>query len=76
MQVLAHGQQTGQIRADAPLRLLRSMVFGPMEHVLWDATLAKRRIDIEAHRRCPDRGSMVGPATARHAAGGVDAVPS
>jgi hypothetical protein len=24
------------------------MVFGPMEHVLWDATLANRRTDIEA----------------------------
>ena len=47
-QVLARGQETGQIRADVPLRLLRSMVFGPMEHVLWDATLANRRTDIEA----------------------------
>jgi AcrR family transcriptional regulator len=48
MRVLAHGQESGQIRADVPLRLLRSMVFGPMEHVLWDATLANRRTDIEA----------------------------
>ncbi|WP_133667036.1 TetR/AcrR family transcriptional regulator [Paraburkholderia sp. BL10I2N1] len=48
MRVLAHGQETGQIRRDMPLRLLRSMVFGPMEHVLWDATLVNRRTDIEA----------------------------
>jgi AcrR family transcriptional regulator len=48
MRVLALGQESGQIRADMPLRLLRSMVFGPMEHVLWDATLAKRHTDIEA----------------------------
>lgn len=48
MRVLAQGQESGQIRTDMPLRLLRSMVFGPMEHVLWDATLAKRRIDIDA----------------------------
>ncbi|HLX02795.1 MAG TPA: TetR/AcrR family transcriptional regulator [Trinickia sp.] len=48
MRVLAHGQEIGHIRADVPLRLLRSMVFGPMEHVLWDATLANRRTDIEA----------------------------
>lgn len=48
MRVLAKGQESGQIRADMPLRLLRSMVFGPMEHVLWDATLAKRHTDIEA----------------------------
>ncbi|HVE10796.1 MAG TPA: TetR/AcrR family transcriptional regulator [Paraburkholderia sp.] len=48
MRVLAQGQATGQIRADMPLRLLRSLVFGPMEHVLWDATLANRRTDIDA----------------------------
>lgn len=47
MRVLARGQQGGQVRSDMPLRLLRSLVFGPMEHVLWDATLANRRIDIE-----------------------------
>jgi AcrR family transcriptional regulator len=48
MRVLAQGQQDGQIRADVPLRLLRSMVFGPMEHVLWDATLTNRQVDIDA----------------------------
>jgi AcrR family transcriptional regulator len=48
MRVLAHGQQAGQIRADVPLRLLRSMVFGPMEHVLWEAALAHRSTDIDA----------------------------
>ncbi|MGV2290386.1 TetR/AcrR family transcriptional regulator [Trinickia sp. YCB016] len=48
MRVLAHGQEIGQVRTDVPLRLLRSMVFGPMEHVLWDATLTNRRIDIDA----------------------------
>ncbi|WP_118181653.1 TetR/AcrR family transcriptional regulator [Paraburkholderia phosphatilytica] len=48
MRVLARGQETGQIRSDVPLRLLRSMVFGPMEHVLWDATLTNRRMNIDA----------------------------
>jgi AcrR family transcriptional regulator len=48
MRVLARGQDIGQIRNDLPLRLLRSLVFGPMEHVLWDATLANRRTDIDA----------------------------
>ncbi|GLU31923.1 TetR/AcrR family transcriptional regulator [Trinickia caryophylli] len=48
MHVLSQAQQTGQIRADVPLRLMRSMVFGPMEHVLWEATLAHRSIDIDA----------------------------
>ncbi|SPB12895.1 TetR family transcriptional regulator [Caballeronia novacaledonica] len=44
MDVLARGQTLGHVRGDMPLRLLRSLVFGPMEHVLWDATLAKRRL--------------------------------
>ena len=44
MEVLARGQALGHVRADVPLRLLRSLVFGPMEHVLWDATLSKRRL--------------------------------
>jgi AcrR family transcriptional regulator len=48
MRVLSQGQQTGQIRSDMPLRLLRSLVFGPMEHVLWDAALGNRRTDIDA----------------------------
>ncbi len=47
MRVLAQGQQTGQVRTDVPLRLMRSMVFGPMEHVLWEATLAHRSADID-----------------------------
>ncbi|TAM05764.1 MAG: TetR/AcrR family transcriptional regulator [Paraburkholderia sp.] len=48
MRVLARGQDSGQIRNDIPLRLLRSLIFGPMEHVLWDAALGNRRTDIEA----------------------------
>ncbi|WP_242538910.1 TetR/AcrR family transcriptional regulator [Trinickia acidisoli] len=47
MRVLAQAQQAGQIRADLPLRLMRSMVFGPMEHVLWDAALAHRSPDLD-----------------------------
>jgi uncharacterized protein (DUF1800 family) len=35
------------VRNDMPLRLLRSLVFGPMEHVLWDATLGNRHADID-----------------------------
>src|ERR1700739_4339552 len=48
MRVLARGQEGGKTRNALPLRLLRSLVFGPMEHVLWDATLANRRTDIDA----------------------------
>ena len=34
MDLLARGQASGEIRGDVPLRLLRSMVLGPMEHIL------------------------------------------
>jgi AcrR family transcriptional regulator len=36
MDVLARGQASGEIRADLPLRLLRPLVLGPMEHLLWE----------------------------------------
>ncbi|MGI4903559.1 MAG: TetR/AcrR family transcriptional regulator [Janthinobacterium lividum] len=48
MDLLARGQAAGQIRRDVPLRLLRSMVFGPMEHILWDAILAEHMVDIDS----------------------------
>ncbi|MBI0329582.1 TetR/AcrR family transcriptional regulator [Burkholderia plantarii] len=47
MNVLARGQAAGQVRADLPLSLLRSLVFGPIEHVLWDAILGRRELDAE-----------------------------
>jgi hypothetical protein len=48
MDLLARGQAAGQIRTDVPLRLLRSMVFGPMEHILWEVVASQRPIDIDA----------------------------
>ena len=43
MDALADAQAQGHIRQDMPLRLLRELVYGSMEHVLWDAiTTAKR----------------------------------
>ena len=48
MDLLSRGQASGEIRRDVPLSLLRSMVFGPMEHILWDALSARRPLaDIE-----------------------------
>nr|WP_223264985.1 TetR/AcrR family transcriptional regulator [Achromobacter spanius] len=46
MRILAQGQADGDIRQDMPLRLLRSTVYGPMEHVLWDAMLRGARVDV------------------------------
>jgi AcrR family transcriptional regulator len=48
MDLLARGQASGEIRGDVPLRLLRPLVFGPMEHILWEAVATRRRIDIDA----------------------------
>ena len=48
MDLLARGQASGEIRKDLPLRLLRSLVFGPMEHILWEVVSTQRAIDIEA----------------------------
>lgn len=47
MNLLARGREAGQIRRDMPLSLLRSLVFGPIEHVLWDAILGRRTLDTE-----------------------------
>ncbi|PTT90935.1 TetR family transcriptional regulator [Pelomonas sp. HMWF004] len=48
MELLARGQQAGEVRRDIPLRLLRSLVFGPMEHMLWEVVITGRQIDVEA----------------------------
>lgn len=51
MALLSRGQASGEIRRDMPLRLLRSLVLGPMEHILWEVVAAPatgRVVDIEA----------------------------
>ena len=60
MDLLARGQQAGEVRRDIPLRLLRSLVFGPMEHMLWDVVVAGRQIDVEASAR--DLVALLWPA--------------
>jgi len=48
MDALSAGQAQGLVRADMPLRLLRELVYGSMEHVLWDAIASAKRPDIDA----------------------------
>lgn len=48
MAVLATGRERGEIRQDVPLRLLRAMIYGPMEHVLWGAIRRNEAVDIDA----------------------------
>ena len=47
MKVLAAAQRDGEIRQDMPLPLLRDMVYGSMEHVLWDYMVNRNKPDIE-----------------------------
>jgi len=50
MRVLVDGVAAGDIRDDLPLGLLRSSIYGPMEHVLWDG-ISKKKVDIDAVSR-------------------------
>ena len=47
MDLLARGQASGEVRRDIALRHLRSLVFGPMEHMLWDVIVTGRKLDVE-----------------------------
>lgn len=60
MELLARGQQAGEVRQDIPLRLLRSLVFGPMEHMLWEVVITGRQIDVETSSR--DLVALLWPA--------------
>ncbi|MDR7332664.1 TetR/AcrR family transcriptional regulator [Roseateles asaccharophilus] len=60
MDLLARGQHAGEVRQDIPLRLLRSLVFGPMEHMLWEVVITGRHIDVEASSR--DLVALLWPA--------------
>lgn len=47
MKVFSAAQRSGEIRQDMPLPLLRDMVYGAMEHVLWDYMVNRNKPDIE-----------------------------
>ena len=47
MHALAAARDAGELREGVPLRLLRDMVFGSMEHVLWDYVVSGKKPDIE-----------------------------
>lgn len=54
MACLAQAHARGEIRQDMPLRLLRDLVYGAMEHVLWDSITDRKRppIDDTAQQLC------------------------
>lgn len=45
MAMLARGQASGELRTDLPLRLLRPLVLGPIEHILWEVVAQARSGD-------------------------------
>nr|WP_221439638.1 TetR/AcrR family transcriptional regulator [Roseateles oligotrophus] len=60
MDLLVRGQASGAVRQDIPLRLMRSLVFGPMEHMLWEVIATGRQIDIASSAR--DLVALLWPA--------------
>ncbi len=66
MHALAEGQAQGLVRQDMPLCLLRDLVYGAMEHVLWDAitTLKRPRIDTTAEQLTELIWSAIAPRDA------------
>jgi AcrR family transcriptional regulator len=42
MDCLAQAMKDGEVRQDMPLRLMRDLVYGSMEHVLWDSITAHK----------------------------------
>ncbi len=47
MDCLAQARQDGEIRQDMPLRLIRDLIYGSMEHVLWDSITDQKRPSID-----------------------------
>ncbi len=46
MAMLARGQASGELRTDLPLRLMRPLVLGPIEHILWEVVGQERTADL------------------------------
>ncbi|MGH6648942.1 TetR/AcrR family transcriptional regulator [Aquabacterium sp.] len=47
MDCLAQATLDGEVRQDMPLRLMRDLVYGSMEHVLWDSITTHKRPPID-----------------------------
>lgn len=51
MQILSAAQTAGEVRSDISLRRMRNMVYGSMEHILWESIISGRLPDPEATER-------------------------
>jgi AcrR family transcriptional regulator len=47
MSILSSARENGEVRRDVSLRLMRDMVYGSMEHVLWTHIVTGRMPDVE-----------------------------
>ncbi|MEB0001311.1 TetR/AcrR family transcriptional regulator C-terminal domain-containing protein, partial [Cryobacterium sp. RTS3] len=47
MRALHEAQATGELRGDIPVRLMRDMVYGAMEHVLWGYVASGRKPSLD-----------------------------
>lgn len=47
MSVLSAAQTSGEIRSDMPLRLMRDMMYGSMEHIMWECIISRRVPDLK-----------------------------
>lgn len=46
LDVLVDGRMRGELRSDLPIKLMRDMIYGSMEHVLWDRIASGKAPDL------------------------------
>jgi len=63
MDLLARGRAAGELREDVSLSLMRSLVLGPMEHLLWELVSTHKSVSFEA--AAADLVSLIWPALCR-----------
>ncbi|MBV8503147.1 MAG: TetR/AcrR family transcriptional regulator [Paucibacter sp.] len=51
MDLLASGRERGELRGDISLSLMRSLVLGPIEHLLWERVGTGKKLDAEETAR-------------------------
>ncbi len=63
MDLLARGRAAGELREDISLSLMRSLVLGPMEHLLWELVGSHKNVSVET--AAEDLTTLIWPALCR-----------
>jgi len=63
MELLARGRAAGELREDISLSLMRSLVLGPMEHLLWELVGSHKAVAVGA--AAEDLTTLIWPALCR-----------